>query len=834
VAGSYLFTVVAAVANIPSSPSNNDAVRVSNSTGIENSSVVQNLPTGFVGDSGINVEIIYSSSASKWNYIKYNANDPDDRYGYPPYVDITRQNTVDAATLSGRPLNSTHLGTFTGSIITDNTTVKTALQELETEVETKADLVGGVVPTSQLPALAITTFLGSVSSQAAMLNLSGQRGDFAIRTDTGSTFVLTSDGGSATSHWQELATPTDAIQTVNGQAGTVVLGPSDVNALATAGGTMTGTITFASGQTFDGRDVSADGSKLDGIESGATGDQTNAEIRAAVEAATDSNVFTDADHTKLNGIEAGATGDQTDAEIRAAVEAATDSNVFTDADHTKLNGIAAGAQVNVATNLGVSRSSTAVTVTSSTGSNTSIAEATGTNAGVMTSSMHDKLDSIETNATADQTASEIRALVESASDSNVFTDADHTKLNGIAAGAQVNVATNLGQSTTTDEVAITSSTGSNITISEASSTAAGVMSSAHHDKLDGIEANATADQTAAEIRALVGSASDSNVLTNALKSKLDGIESGATGDQSAAEIRTLVGSASDSNVFTDALLSKLNGIESGATADQTSEEIQDIVGAMVSGNSESGITVTYQDSDGTLDFSVASQTDQNFTTALKNKLDGIASSATNVTNNNQLTNGAGYITGFDITTQTDSKYLRSNASDTATGDITFSGGAAAVYIAANSDIRLGAGNWTGEVGNNNAKIQAHSNHLYLQAHSQFIFRNGSGSNKLTIDSSGNLVADGNVTAYSDIRLKKDIEVIPNALDKVLSLRGVTYTDIESDDRRTGVVAQEVQSVLPEAVRENEEYLSVAYGNLVGLLIESVKELEARVRELEGR
>jgi hypothetical protein len=452
----------------------------------------------------------------------------------------------------------------------------------------------------------------------------------------------------------------------------------------------------------------------------------------------------------------------------------------------------------------------------------------------MTSSMHDKLDSIETNATADQTASEIRALVESASDSNVFTDADHTKLNGIAAGAQVNVATNLGQSTTTDEVAITSSTGSNITISEASSTAAGVMSSAHHDKLDGIEANATADQTAAEIRALVGSASDSNVLTNALKSKLDGIESGATGDQSAAEIRTLVGSASDSNVFTDALLSKLNGIESGATADQTSEEIQDIVGAMVSGNSESGITVTYQDSDGTLDFSVASQTDQNFTTALKNKLDGIASSATNVTNNNQLTNGAGYITGFDITTQTDSKYLRSNASDTATGDITFSGGAAAVYIAANSDIRLGAGNWTGEVGNNNAKIQAHSNHLYLQAHSQFIFRNGSGSNKLTIDSSGNLVADGNVTAYSDIRLKKDIEVIPNALDKVLSLRGVTYTDIESDDRRTGVVAQEVQSVLPEAVRENEEYLSVAYGNLVGLLIESVKELEARVRELEGR
>ena len=91
----------------------------------------------------------------------------------------------------------------------------------------------------------------------------------------------------------------------------------------------------------------SDKTKLDGIETGATADQTNAEIRTAVEAASDSNVFTDADHSKLNAIEAGATTDQTDAEIRAAVEAATDSNVFTDADHTKLNGIAAGAEVNV-------------------------------------------------------------------------------------------------------------------------------------------------------------------------------------------------------------------------------------------------------------------------------------------------------------------------------------------------------------------------------------------------------------------------------------------------------------------------------------------------------
>ena len=92
-------------------------------------------------------------------------------------------------------------------------------------------------------------------------------------------------------------------------------------------------------------------------------------------------------------------------------------------------------------------------------------------------------------------------------------------------------------------------------------------------KLDNIEANATADQTAAEIRTLVESATDSNVFTDADHTKLNGIESGATADQTAAEIRSLVESASDSNVFTDADHTKLNGIETGATQDQTAAEI---------------------------------------------------------------------------------------------------------------------------------------------------------------------------------------------------------------------------------------------------------------------
>ena len=127
-----------------------------------------------------------------------------------------------------------------------------------------------------------------------------------------------------------------------------------------------------------------------------------------------------------------------------------------------------------------------------------------------------------------------------------------------------------------------------------------------------------------------------------------------------------VASQTDNN-FTDADHSKLDGIASGATnvtnnnqltngagyitATLTNEQVQDIVGAMVSGNTETGISVTYQDGDGTLDFAVSSQTDENFTTTLKNKLDGIAAGATNVTNNNQLTNGAGYITSASDNTK---------------------------------------------------------------------------------------------------------------------------------------------------------------------------------------
>ena len=97
---------------------------------------------------------------------------------------------------------------------------------------------------------------------------------------------------------------------------------------------------------------------------------------------------------------------------------------------------------------------------------------------------------------------------------------------------------------------------------------------ADHSKLNAIEASATADQTAAQIKAAVESASDSNTFTDADHSKLNAIEASATADQTDAQIRTAVEAASDSNVFTDADHSKLNAVEANATADQTAAQIK--------------------------------------------------------------------------------------------------------------------------------------------------------------------------------------------------------------------------------------------------------------------
>lgn len=125
-------------------------------------------------------------------------------------------------------------------------------------------------------------------------------------------------------------------------------GSTTASAARTALGLAIGTDVQAWSTVLDNTTASyttAEETKLAGIETGATADQTGAEIKTAYEAEADTNAYTDAEKSKLAAIEAGATADQTGAEIKIAYEAEADTNAFTDALLSKLNGIEAGADV---------------------------------------------------------------------------------------------------------------------------------------------------------------------------------------------------------------------------------------------------------------------------------------------------------------------------------------------------------------------------------------------------------------------------------------------------------------------------------------------------------
>ena len=104
-----------------------------------------------------------------------------------------------------------------------------------------------------------------------------------------------------------------------------------------------------------------------------------------------------------------------------------------------------------------------------------------------------------------------------------------------------------------------------------------------------------------------------------------------------------------------------------------------------------------------------------------------------------------------------------------------------------------------------------------------------------LDVSGTIRATGDVIAYSDERVKENIKTIDNSLEKVNKLRGVEFNKIGEDKKSIGVIAQEIEKVLPEVVRTDDEGMkSVAYGNVVGVLIEAIKELNKEVEELKNK
>ena len=138
------------------------------------------------------------------------------------------------------------------------------------------------------------------------------------------------------------------------------------------------------------------------------------------------------------------------------------------------------------------------------------------------------------------------------------------------------------------------------------------------------------------------------------------------------------------------------------------------------------------------------------------------------------------------------------------------------------------------------------NRLYFTSNANTVMKfdtqwrvdNNAGSTMLSCDTSGNFTATGNVGAYSDMALKEDIYQIENALEKVNKLRGVHFTRKSDNAKEIGVVANEVEKVIPELVDEHEDKAlgtikTMKYANTVGLLIEAVKDLSKQVEELKN-
>ena len=374
--------------------------------------------------------------------------------------------------------------------------------------------------------------------------------------------------------------------------------------LPLSGGTITGNIVMSGSETVDGRDLSVDGAKLDGIE--ASADVTDATNVAAAGALMDSevtnlaqvktfdstdyapalgaddNYVTDAEKIVIGNTSGTNTGDQD----LSSYQLQPSEGAFVDGDKTKLNGIETGADVTDAANVAA--------------------------AGALMDSEVTNLAQVKAFDSSDYAP----AL---GADDNYVTDAEKTVI-GNTSG------TNTGdQDLSSYQLQPTE----------------GAFVDGDKTKLDGIESGATADQTAAEIRALVDSATDSNVFTDADHTKLDGIESGADVTDTANVVSALT-AGSNITIGGDGTISSTD-----TNTQLSDEEVQDIVGGMVTANTESGISVTYDDTDGTLDFSVASQTDENFTTADHTKLDGIESGA-DVTDTANVT-AAGALMDSEVT-----------------------------------------------------------------------------------------------------------------------------------------------------------------------------------------
>jgi len=505
-----------------------------------------------------------------------------------------------------------------------------------------------------------------------------------------------------------------------------------------------------------------------------------------------------------------------------------------------------------------------------------------------------KLDGIETGATADQTSAEIKSLYESEADTNAFTDALLNKLNNIASGAQVNPT--VVSAFTNDAGYITSADGGNAQTLDGLDSTQFLRSDASDTTTGTIEISPNADRTLVlnrniptpsnyyaglqlEIRATSGTSGiglhrngyshvgiyhdTTNLLKFAFNSGTVNLYRN-TGDIYGSGVRAMYLNAGASGSYGNEITVG-NSSPQFTVRDTNLRPIIQATGQYpclslnhtVTTNSNHGPTIQFihngYDSNEQIVVGTTGQgrwLDVGFsgggygTNTDCNPHRGIAGwngiTPVRVFSNGVLVGATGT---YPNHIQSTANALEVRGSTELFGVLTLNSGGGSTYgwikgFPNNNHFHTIRADVTGSTSSPSVSAGHYHNFVeYLNSDSYgFKFKRsdtGTYTDICTITRVG-LTHVGNITAYSDIRLKENIKVIPDALKKISTLRGVTYNriDLTNKNRQSGVIAQEVEKVLPEVVQENEEGIkSVAYGNMVGLLIESIKELKRNVDDL---
>ena len=283
-----------------------------------------------------------------------------------------------------------------------------------------------------------------------------------------------------------------------------------------------------------------------------------------------------------------------------------------------------------------------------------------------------------------------------------------------------------------------------------------------------------------------------------------------------SEISTLETDLGTAQTDISTLQTDLDTLEASVGATALEETIQDIIGTMVSSNTESGISVTYQDTDGTLDFNV-----DDFTITLAGDLSGSATvtnlgdvSITAAVADNSHNHTTGNITGL-------AEYIADTVGAMVSGNT--ESGLSVTYQDADNTLDFSLTKDPTITLTGDATGSGTMTNL--------------GNVSIAVDVSsitGDLGVTGVVTATdfnstSDVTLKENINLIDNPLEKISMLNGYTFNWINNKKEAVGIVAQEVEKVFPQIVSTGEDGLKrVSYDSLIPLLIESIKDLKNKL------